>query len=384
MKVLHVYRTYFPDTQGGLEEVIRQICRNTKPLGVESRVFTLSDKPSPAHLQLDEAEVIRVQKSFEIASCGFAMTSWREFARQAEWADVVNYHFPWPFADILQLISGKPRAAVITYHSDVVRQQVLYSLYRPLMNHFLGSMNKIIATSPNYFQTSEVLQKYADKVAVVPIGLDEASYPARSAVDMEIESVREQHGEGFFLFIGVLRYYKGLHLLLEAMKGAPYKVIIVGKGPEEETLRAQARQLGLDNVIFTGYISDNEKIALLYCCKAIVFPSHLRSEAFGVTLLEGAMCAKALISAEVGTGTSYINMHNDTGLVVSPDSVPELRAAMDRLYVEPDLARQLGLEGRARYEQLFTGAHMGRAYSQIYNEVVTASTADSSADSSRG
>jgi rhamnosyl/mannosyltransferase len=168
------------------------------------------------------------------------------------------------------------------------------------------------------------------------------------------------------------------------MKGAPYKVIIVGKGPEEETLRAQARQLGLNNVIFTGYISDNEKMALLYCCKAIVFPSHLRSEAFGVTLLEGAMCAKALISAEVGTGTSYINMHNDTGLVVSPDSVPELRAAMDRLYVEPDLARKLGLEGRARYEQLFTGAHMGRAYSQIYNEVVTASTADSSADSSRG
>ena len=45
MKVLHVYRTYFPVTQGGLEEVIRQICKNTKELGVESRVFALADDP---------------------------------------------------------------------------------------------------------------------------------------------------------------------------------------------------------------------------------------------------------------------------------------------------------------------------------------------------
>ena len=36
LKVLHVYRTYFPDTQGGLEEVIRQICLNTRAEGVES------------------------------------------------------------------------------------------------------------------------------------------------------------------------------------------------------------------------------------------------------------------------------------------------------------------------------------------------------------
>ena len=45
MRVLHAYRTYFPDTQGGLEEVIRQICLNTARLGADSRVMTLSNSP---------------------------------------------------------------------------------------------------------------------------------------------------------------------------------------------------------------------------------------------------------------------------------------------------------------------------------------------------
>ena len=55
MKVLHVYRTYFPDTQGGAEEVVRQICRNTKALGIESRVFYPSSDPYPATIDAEEA-----------------------------------------------------------------------------------------------------------------------------------------------------------------------------------------------------------------------------------------------------------------------------------------------------------------------------------------
>ena len=58
MKVLHVYRTYFPDSQGGLEEVIRQICLATRDHGVTSKVFTLSDEPFPHTLPRVEAEVV--------------------------------------------------------------------------------------------------------------------------------------------------------------------------------------------------------------------------------------------------------------------------------------------------------------------------------------
>jgi len=370
MKVLHVYRTYFPDSQGGLEEVIRQICLGTRPSGVTSRVFTLSSEPYPRVLPRVEADVVRVRKSFEIASCGFALTGIRRFTREVAWADIVHYHYPWPFSDMLYLVAGRGKPAVLTYHSDVVRQKFLLSIYRPLMRKYLGAMDRIVATSPNYFATSEVLNEFADKVAVIPIGLDEPSYPALDERNRDLASAAERYGRDFFLFVGVLRYYKGLHILLDAIRGAPYKVVIVGAGPVEAELREQATRLALDNVVFAGFVSDREKMALFQLCRAVVFPSYLRSEAFGVTLLEGAMSARPLISAEVGSGTSHVNIHEKTGLVVPPGSSVALRAAMDELYADAGKAHAMGECARQRYETLFTGREMGEQYATIYADVL--------------
>ena len=375
MKALHVYRTYFPDSQGGLEEVIRQICLGTRENGITNRVFTLSDEPFPRRLPRVEGDVVRVRKTFEIASCGFALTCLRRFAREVEWADIVHYHYPWPFSDVLYLMAGRSKPAILTYHSDIVRQKILLSLYRPLMSRYLRAMDKIVATSPNYFATSEVLNEFADKVEVVPIGLDEPSFPVLGPHDKTIADARVAYGSDFFLFVGVLRYYKGLHILLDAIKGAPYKVVIVGAGPVETELRQQAQALDLDNVIFAGFVSDKEKMALFQLCRAVVFPSYLRSEAFGVTLLEGAMSSRALISAEVGSGTSHVNVHGKTGLVVPPSDSSALRSAMDKLFYDGDLAKQMGDNARARYEQLFTGRAMGLRYSEIYQQVLAQNNA---------
>lgn len=379
MKVLHVYRTYFPDSQGGLEEVIRQICLATRDHGVTSKVFTLSDEPFPHTLPRVEAEVVRVRKTFEIASCGFALTGMRRFAKEVAWADIVHYHYPWPFSDMMYLTLGRQRPAILTYHSDIVRQQFLLSVYRPLMSRYLDAMNIIVATSPNYFATSEILSGYTDKVEIIPIGLDEPSYPAIEEQNRDLTDARETYGESFFLFVGVLRYYKGLHILLDAMQGASYKVVIVGSGPVERELQQQARRLGLANVIFAGFVSDREKMALFRLCRAVVFPSYLRSEAFGVTLLEGAMSARPLISAEVGSGTSHVNIDGETGLVVPPGNSVALRHAMDELYQQPEKARLMGANARRRYEQLFTGARMGKRYAGAYGRILTAQSSAASA-----
>ena len=147
-------------------------------------------------------------------------------------------------------------------------------------------------------------------------------------------------------------------------------VVIVGSGPVEKELRRQARELGLNNVHFSGYVDDETKMALFHLCRAVVFPSYLRSEAFGVTLLEGAMCGKPLISAEVGSGTTHINIHEQTGLVVTPGCPQALREAMDRLYYHPQFAEDLGEQARRRYEERFTGTIMARRYAGIYRDVL--------------
>jgi rhamnosyl/mannosyltransferase len=138
----------------------------------------------------------------------------------------------------------------------------------------------------------------------------------------------------------------------------------------EPELRAQAARLQLDNVTFAGHVPDDVKVALLRLSRGVVLPSHLRSEAFGVTLLEGAMHARPLISAEVGSGTSYVNEDGRTGFVVEPESPGALREAMDRLYANLALAEDMGIGARARYERLFTGRQMGERYLQIYRDLL--------------
>nr|AIA85260.1 Glycos_transf_1 [uncultured Pseudomonas sp.] len=111
-------------------------------------------------------------------------------------------------------------------------------------------------------------------------------------------------------------------------------------------------------------------MALLQLCRAVVFPSHLRSEAFGVTLLEGAMHGKPLISTEIGTGTSYVNEHNVTGLTVAPSDPTALRTAMDTLAGDPALAARFGQAARLRFETHFTAREMARQYVELYQTLI--------------
>jgi glycosyltransferase involved in cell wall biosynthesis len=371
LKILHVYKSYYPDTVGGIEQVIAQLCTSLRAFGDESRIFTLSPRPVPPVLLRDEGEVHRSRTTLEISSNPMSLSCFAEFRRQLRWADVAHYQFPWPFADLLHMTCARGKPSVVSYQSDIVRQKSLLRAYAPLMKRFLRSVDAVVATSPQYRDSSPVLQELGRDVHVIPNGIDESSYPSPPASSMD--GWRSLVGEDFFLFVGVLRYYKGLETLLHAAKGFGGKIIIAGTGPELGHLQEHASREGLDNVRFVGSISDEDKMCLLRLARAFVFPSHLRSEAFGMSLLEAAMCAKPMICCEIGTGTSYINVDGETGVVVPPEDSVALRAAMERLVREPEWAEALGRAARARLEDRFTAREMARAYHALYREVASAS-----------
>jgi rhamnosyl/mannosyltransferase len=368
-RVLHVFKTYYPDSLGGVEQVIRQLSTATAPMRIKNRIFTLSRQAGTVPLLHDgPTEILRAPTNLEIASTPMSLRSFAVFRQAVREADLIHYHYPWPFADLLHLAVAREKPALMTYHSDVVRQRFLMPIYRPLMRRFFASLRAIVPTSPNYLQSSELLQDYRAKSTVIPIGLDEASYPRPTPE--RVRYWREEAGENFFLFVGVLRYYKGLHILLDACANTGCRVVIVGAGPVENDLKRQAARLGLVNVRFLGAVSDEDKVALLQLSRGVVFPSHLRSEAFGVTLLEGAMYGKPLISSEIGTGSSYVNIDGVTGLVVPPNDPAALRRAMERLDRDPALATEMGMRARQRFDELFTARRMAQSYVELYRKVL--------------
>ncbi|MDB5934237.1 MAG: glycosyl transferase family 1 [Massilia sp.] len=368
MRVLHFYKDYFPDTMGGVEQVIRQMCVGTGRLGVRNEVLTLTRSKDLAPFEFEGHLVRRVPLDLNIASNGISFAAFGELKRRAAEADVVHYHFPWPFMDLAHFVAGIDKPTLVTYHSDIVRQKMLLRLYQPLKHKFLRSVDTIVATSPNYLASSAVLDRYRDKTRTITYGLDKSIYPAAEPARMA--KWRAAAGDKFFLFVGVLRYYKGLHILLDAVAGTDYPVVIVGAGPIEHELKAHAERLGLKHVMFVGALDDADKVALLTLCYAVAFPSHLRSEAFGISLLEGAMYGKPMISSEIGTGTSYINIHDETGLVVPPSDPQAFGEAMRTLWDNPAQALAMGKRAEARYHELFTAERMAASYNALYHELV--------------
>lgn len=368
LRVLHVYKTYYPDTLGGVEQVLFQLTRGLAAQGVDNRLFVMSPDAEPGVIERAEATVMRCRYLAQLASTPVSWSALAEFRAQLLWADVVHYQFPWPFADLLHFMAGTPRPSVVTYQSDVVRQTLLLGAYRPLMSRFLGSVDRVVATSPNYLATSPVLSTLARAVAVIPNGLDADRQP-KASTD-RVAYWRQRVGEGFFLFVGVLRYYKGLDTLLHAARNLQGSVVIAGAGPELKSLKAQLIKYRLTNVKLVGEVGDEDKAALFQLAQAFVFPSNLRSEAFGMSLVEAASYGLPMVTCEIGTGTTFVNLDGVTGWTVPPDNPGALLDAMLRLSANPSKAQEMGRFAQERYAKLFTADGMAARYLALYNEIV--------------
>ncbi|HEK1692449.1 TPA: glycosyltransferase family 4 protein [Pseudomonas putida] len=368
MKVLHFFKTYYPDSMGGIEQVIFQIAEGCRAEGIDSQVLYLSNRGAARNQPVANHLAHRAKLDLHLASTGFSLSALKDFTELAREADIVHYHFPWPYMDLVHFMARVNKPSVVSYHSDIVKQKWLLKLYQPLMHRFFQSVDRVVASSPNYAAHSPVLTRFKDKVSIIPYGLDRSTYPKASA--QKLAYWRARLGERFFLFVGALRYYKGLDYLLQAAKLNGLPVAIMGGGFLEGQLKQQAAELGLENVHFLGGLPDEDKAALLELCYGFVFPSHLRSESFGISLLEAAMYGKPLISCEMGSGTTFINLADQTGLVVPPRDATALAQAMQRLWDAPAMAQAMGAKALQRYEEVFTAPLMAASYAELYRSLL--------------
>ena len=169
--------------------------------------------------------------------------------------DVTHLHAPYPIGEAAWLAVGR-RPMVLTYHSDVVRQRVLGRLWAPFLRRVLARADRVIATSPRYVDSSPFLGAVRDRVTVVPLGVDPTRFAGGDGA-----AVRARHGPGpLLVFVGRLRYYKGLAVLLDALASLPEaKLLVVGTGPMAEAWRRHAAERGVDGrVAWLGDVAEDE------------------------------------------------------------------------------------------------------------------------------
>jgi rhamnosyl/mannosyltransferase len=373
--VLHVYKDYYPPVLGGIEKCVHWMADATRDefhvnVLVASRDARLRDEV------IDGVRVVRVPCLGRVFSSPLS-PAYPPWIRRLE-ADILHFHMPNPVGELSLLLARPQKARVVaTWHSDIVRQRIFGLLYRPIQKVFLNKVEYIMPTSRRYIESSKILAPLAHKCRVVPLGVPVHEYE-ESAESRVYQKEIEARSPGAFrvVFIGVLRYYKGLKYLIEAIgllrQSAPQvRLVIGGDGPERPRLENQVRQAGLsDSVEFTGALSDARAVGLRAAGHVFCLPAHLRSEAFGLCQIEAMLAGLPVVSTDLDTGVPEVNRDGESGLIVPPANPKALAEALRRLVNDEDLRRCLGVQARARALENYTAEHMGARLKDIYRLLV--------------
>jgi glycosyltransferase involved in cell wall biosynthesis len=372
MRVLQLYKDYFP-VLGGIENHIRMLAEGLRPLGVDVRVLVTNTGPHTVNETIGGVPVTKTGRQLNVSSAPVSLGFFPAVRRLEQDVDIAHAHMPYPPGELAQLLLGRSRRFVATYHSDIVRQRVLGALYRPVLQQVLRATDLIAVSNPVYIQDSPFLRRHADKCRVIHFGIDPARFALTPALAEQAAAWRSRYpGQALILFVGRLRHYKGVNVLIKAMQNVTgAQVLIVGVGPMEAAWRQQAVDAGMaGRVTFLGELSDAEVLALFHAADLFVLPSTNRAETFGIVQIEAMACGLPVVCTELGTGTSYVNQNGVTGLVVPPNDAAALAAAITRLVADPVLRKILGAAGRQRVENQFSVAAMLRQTLAFYQEAL--------------
>ncbi|HST52660.1 MAG TPA: glycosyltransferase [Pyrinomonadaceae bacterium] len=364
LRVLHVGK-FYPPHKGGMETHLRDLCeRLTRE--VEPRVVVAASVRGPATDEMiDGVRVRREAKLFGLGSspvCPRLARSIRESR-----ADIVHLHFPNPAAILSYLASGHAGRVVVTYHSDIVRQRLTGRAFRPVLEYFLRRCSAVIATSPDYVESSPVLSKFRERCRVIPLGIVPEKF--ERVDEAAVRSIRERYGPRIVLGVGRLIYYKGFEHLIRAMRETQARLLVVGEGPLRRALERERDALGesRSRVVLLGEVGD----AAPYFRAADVFAlaSTARSEAFGIVQLEAMACGVPVVNTWLASGVPFVSPDGLSGITVPPADPSALARALKRLLDDPSLRAKLGEAGRRRVRGEFTADLMAERTLELYREV---------------
>jgi rhamnosyl/mannosyltransferase len=368
ISVLHVYKDFYPPVYGGIEQHLNLLCRTLRPF-CDVRVLVSASGSSRTRREVvDGIPVLRAAEWVRVASAPIC-PGWPWMFRRLR-ADLYHFHFPNPTGDVSFWLSGARGRIVVSYHSDIVRQSTILPLYRPFLWRLLEKADVILPTSPRYIESSEYLRPFRDKCEVVPLGVDLRRFERRDAVEARAAEWRAEWRGPMVLFVGRLRYYKGVDILLRAARSIHARIAIVGDGPYESILRVIHRELDLgDRVVFLGPQSEFELLALYRAARVFVLPSTQRSEALGLAMIEAMASGAPVVSTELGTGTSWVNQHDVTGRVVAPADPAALAAAINDILADDAMAERYGRAACERARREFSHQVMARRVLRVYERI---------------
>ncbi|MBN1518257.1 glycosyltransferase [Candidatus Sumerlaeota bacterium] len=368
-RVLHIYKDFYPPIVGGIEKHLNLLCRGISD-EYQVRVLVANRENQLSIEHYGAVEIVKAPCRRRLASAPVA-PMFPQLIR--DWpADIVHFHMPNPTGELAWMVSRAKGRVVATYHSDIVRQKWMGKLYAPFQYLFMAGTDMILPTSPHYLESSKWLRRFKHKCNVIPLGIDLKPFADSPERMQRAGAIRLRHGGPLILFVGCLRYYKGLDYLIEAMSGVDATCLLIGEGPEREKLERQIATLGLRRkVLLLGGLPDQAVADHLQAADVFCLPSHLRSEAYGLSQIEAMASGTPVVSCRLDTGVPFVNVDGVTGFTCEPANALALRDCLNRLLQNDDLRREMGEQARARAMSQFSAENMIMRVKKVYENVLS-------------
>jgi rhamnosyl/mannosyltransferase len=363
---------YYPPAPGGIETHVRTLAQAQAKLGAKVTVFCFQHQPGPTSHERDgDVEVVRFRRLASVAKLDVSPEMYGALHRVQ--ADVIHMQAPNP-AGILAVLAARLKLpVVVTYQSDVVRQKFLARLFQPLETKFYKRVKLILSTSPTYPPGSRLLSENRDRLLVLPMGIDLQPYlnPAPEHL-RAAEALKAKYPGPLWVACGRLVYYKGLPTAIQALAHTQGTLLIVGDGPDQAALEAEAQQRGVrDRVVFVGGLPYQDIVPYYLAATAFWFPSGARSEAFGLVQVEAMACGCPVINTNIpNSGVAWVSRDNESGLTIPVGDVAALAEASRRLIADPALHARLAAGARQRAISEFDAPLMAARSLELYNRIL--------------
>jgi len=374
-----IVNSFFPPWRGGAETYVYNLARNLVRRGHNVVVYCGAEPIKPGTEVVDGIRIERLRILCKLYGTPVMPTLSARLMRES--ADVLHANFPSPLGALLTGVVSKWKSipSVLTWHNDLPAVTRTAGAFVAIHNEivlpvYMRYFDRVIATSKTYANTSPILQRFADRVALIPNGVDTARFNPRVSGE-EIRKKLGLTGHNLLLFVGALtewHRYKGLDVLLSAMQllkntNENVRLLVVGDGSLAPEYRHLADSLSVsDDVIFAGNVPEDDLPKCYACSDMLIQPSKDRSEGFGLTILEANATGKPVIGSDVGGIPSVIDQGKNGFLVPPNDPVALSEEIRSVLHSESVLSR-MGRNGRViaekhdwsiiaeRTEQLYEG-----------------------------
>lgn len=352
---------YYPPHLGGLERVVQRLSQEQAKRHEVRVVTTGIGAEGALHRYQQGSLTVHRHRAVEWAhtavSPGLPLSLLR-----APRSSVLHLHSAHALIPELVALTARLRGQrfLLHFHLDVDGSGPLGVLLPAYKKHVFGRVARAAAgvvalTGAQADFVREAYRVPADRIFVVPNGVGEEFFrPPREPEDRPLE----------LLFVGRLNPQKGVDRLLDALSrtARPVRLRIVGDGELRGPLEARARELGLEDVSFSGALHGRDLLDAYTRADVFVLPSE--KEGMPLVALEAMAASLPVVATDVPGNAELLR---GVGLLVAPDAA-ELAAAIDRVAADPELRRQLA--GRsAAAARGHSWAAVAEQVEQVYTKV---------------